>query len=183
VILPVAALVVAVALLLTGGRLDGLARLRLRAVWAIAAALVLQLTVTLAHVPVAVGATLHLASYVLAAVAVVANRHVPGLWLIGLGGGLNLAAIAANGGVMPASSAALARAGLPPATDGFVNSRPVDGARLPWLGDVFAVPAHVPLANVFSVGDVLLVVGVAVLLVGASHAPEHEAPVMNPGRA
>ncbi len=31
---------------------------------------------------------------------------------------------------------------------------------LPWLGDVFWVPAGVPLANVFSVGDVVLVAAV-----------------------
>jgi len=35
---------------------------------------------------------------------------------------------------------------------------------LPWLGDTFAIPSGVPLANVFSVGDIVLVLGVLVLL-------------------
>ena len=32
--------------------------------------------------------------------------------------------------------------------------------RLGFLGDVFAIPAGFPLANVFSIGDVLIVLGV-----------------------
>ena len=32
--------------------------------------------------------------------------------------------------------------------------------RLPWLGDVFAIPRGWPLANVFSIGDVVIVVAV-----------------------
>ncbi len=39
------------------------------------------------------------------------NRHIPWLWLLGLGGLSNLAAIGANGGVMPASAVALGAAG------------------------------------------------------------------------
>jgi len=33
---------------------------------------------------------------------------------------------------------------------------------LPWLGDIFAWPAPMPLANTFSVGDILIVLGVFV---------------------
>ncbi|MBK5250797.1 MAG: DUF5317 family protein, partial [Actinomycetales bacterium] len=43
---------------------------------------------------------------------------------------------------------------------GFTNSAVVDHPVLPWLGDVFAWPDPLPLANVFSVGDVLIAVGV-----------------------
>jgi hypothetical protein len=35
----------------------------------------------------------------------------------------------------------------------------VEGARLWFLGDVFAIPASWPLANVFSVGDLLIAIG------------------------
>ena len=63
---------------------------------------------------------------------------------------------------MPAASSALDRAGLR-AEGGFVNSARSDSA-VGFLGDVFAVPAGMPLANVFSIGDVLLVVGLALLL-------------------
>jgi hypothetical protein len=45
--------------------------------------------------------------------------------------------------------------------DRFANSNVVSNARLAWLGDVFAIPDGWPLRNVFSVGDVIIVVGVA----------------------
>jgi hypothetical protein len=35
------------------------------------------------------------------------------------------------------------------------------------LTDVFAIPAGVPLANVFSIGDVLIGVGIAVVIAAA----------------
>jgi hypothetical protein len=83
--------------------------------------------------------------------------------LISAGGALNLIAIVANGGVMPASEAALRRAGLD-AEAGFSNSAHVADARVAWLGDVFAVPASWPLSNVFSIGDVVVVAGIGYLV-------------------
>ncbi len=44
---------------------------------------------------------------------------------------------------------------------GFRNSAAVAHPRLAFLGDVFAVPASWPLSNVFSVGDLLIAVGLA----------------------
>jgi hypothetical protein len=41
----------------------------------------------------------------------------------------------------------------------FENSRALSSPRLAFLGDVFYVPASWPLSNVFSIGDVLIVVG------------------------
>jgi hypothetical protein len=37
----------------------------------------------------------------------------------------------------------------------------LENPRLPWLGDVFAVPEGFPLANVFSIGDIIMAVGAA----------------------
>lgn len=86
-----------------------------------------------------------------------------------------MAAIVANGGVMPASDWAVRVAGLAHEADAFSNSRPVENARLWFLGDVFPIPKGWPLANVFSVGDVLLVVGAAVSVhcLGRSRACAH----------
>ena len=47
--------------------------------------------------------------------------------------------------------------------DHFENSNVVAGARLWWLGDVFAIPKGWPFANVFSVGDLIIVLAVAYL--------------------
>jgi hypothetical protein len=161
---------------LAGGRLERLLELRLRAGWAAAAALALQVAITTfarggdhgLHV------ALHLASYGFAAAFLVANRRVPGIWALALGGALNLAAIAANGGVMPASRAALAAAGVPRA-DGFENSATLAHPHLAWLGDVIAVPAPWGLGNVLSVGDLVLYAGALILLHRACRAPARTA--------
>ncbi len=87
-----------------------------------------------------------------------------GTLVIGAGGLLNLTAIAANGGVMPASPAALKASGWHPSPGHFANSAAVDHPRLGFIGDVFATPPWLPLHSVFSVGDVVIVVGVALFL-------------------
>jgi hypothetical protein len=58
-------------------------------------------------------------------------------------------------------AAALQRAGLPADAPGFQSSAAVADPRLAFLGDVFALPASWPLSNVFSVGDMLIAVGLA----------------------
>ena len=141
---------------LAGGRLGVLADLRLRRAWAIYVALGLAI--------LGVGQPRQLllvAAYPAGAVFLVANWRVPGLLLAALGAALNLLAIAANGGVMPASPDALAAAGLPVDAPGFQNSTALVDPRLAFLGDVFAIPASWPLSNVFSVGDVLIGAGLA----------------------
>ena len=81
--------------------------------------------------------------------------------LVALGAALNLLVISVNGGVMPASPSALAGAGLPVNEPGFQNSTALAEPRLAFLGDVFSLPVSWPLSNVFSVGDVLIALGVA----------------------
>ena len=149
---------------LAGGRLGRVADVRVRGAWTLAAALGIQLAI-LEVVPSGmpfVHQAAHLLSYVLAGAFVVANRRVPGMVLVGLGGALNATAIFVNDGVMPAAPGALRTAGMATQHDGFLNSAAVQHPHLGFLGDVFAVPASWPAANVFSVGDVLLVLGLAV---------------------
>ena len=145
---------------LAGGRLGRLADLELRAGWLVLAALAVQIVI-ISVVPDAspeLSRALHMGTYALAGVFVAANRGVPGFWAIGLGGALNFTAIAANGGIMPASPEAVRAAGLE-LDDSFENSAPVTDPELLFLGDVFATPDLLPVDNVFSVGDVLIAVG------------------------
>jgi hypothetical protein len=152
----------ALAVPLFGGRLGALVELRLRRVWAVYAALGLAVGgVGLPGLPDGLRSLLLVAAYPVGAVFLAANRRVPGMAVVALGAALNLLAIVANGGVMPASPAALATAGLPADQPGFQSSAAVDDPRLAFLGDVFAIPASWPLANVFSVGDVLIGLGLA----------------------
>jgi hypothetical protein len=165
------AIVVAVALVpLVRGDLRALAALRFRLPALLAAALVVQvLVITVFPGPAtALRVTAYLSSYVLAVAFLFLNRRVPGLWLVGAGALLNLLAIGANGGVMPATRGALSTAGLGSPGEVFANAAYVAHARLWFLGDVFAIPASWPLANVFSVGDVLIGLGAAWAILATS---------------
>src|SRR5215213_10142067 len=169
--MPVSMLLVVVALLSLAtvvagrGRLGALADVRLRGTGLVAIALGAQVVVVSVipgeldgiHAPV------HLATYGLLAAFLWLNRTIPGMVLVALGAAANALAIVANAGVMPASPRALAIAGLPPEKPGeFANSAVVDGPALGWLGDIFAVPAAWPASNVFSIGDVLIALGLTI---------------------
>lgn len=163
-ILIVCALAAVATVPLTGASLRPMANLPIRQLWAVWLAIGIQTMLVSApwETPHGVAQVLHLLSYVIAGGFALANRRVRGVPLIAFGGTLNAIAIFANGGVMPASTGALEAAGI--ADDGtFTNSGIVDDAHVPWLGDVFAVPASWPLSNVFSLGDIVIVVGIAYL--------------------
>jgi hypothetical protein len=161
VLLGVAMLLAVASVPLAGGRLGALAEIRLRHGWAILAAVAAQVLITTIAPDgsASLRAGLHLGTYAVAAIFVVANRRLPGLWLIAIGAGLNLLVIGVNGGVMPADPAALERAGLPVVSSEFENSTVLEDPKLAILGDVFAVPEPLPFANVFSIGDVVLLMG------------------------
>lgn len=151
---------------LAGGHLGRLLDVKLRALPILFGAFIVQVLV-ISVIPDAserVITTLHLLTYVAALAFVALNLRLRGMWVVGLGGLLNFLAIAANGGVMPASPSALRIAGIPVSTSGFENSAAVSHARLSFFGDVFAIPASWPLANVYSIGDALIAVGVAVVI-------------------
>ncbi|MEZ5229409.1 MAG: DUF5317 domain-containing protein [Acidimicrobiales bacterium] len=158
---------------LLGGQLSRLGEIRLQGWWTIVTSLVIQIVlieVLSDSFGGVTAAALHLASYFLAFIFVWQNRHVVGMGIIVLGGFMNTAAIAANGGVMPARLEALETAGIISDSPTFENSAPVENARLAFLGDVFAIPEGIPFANVFSIGDILLVLGagITVHVVGQS---------------
>lgn len=165
-----AVLLLALALVpLFGGSLVRLADIHLRWVWTIAVALGLQILIISVFPDrfEALQVPLHFMSYGFAALFVWANRRIPGMVIIAIGALANLVAIAANGGVMPATAGALEAAGLEVDPRGFENSTVVDDPKLQLLGDVFAIPDSVPIIdNVFSIGDILIAVGVFVLVHG-----------------
>lgn len=159
VVAPVVLALLAVPLL--GGQLSRLGSVRLRTTWLLLLAFALQVLV-ISVVPTADPALLavaHVITYLLAGVFVWRNRTVPGLALLGAGAASNGITIAVNGGVLPASARALERSGFTLDAGEFTNSGVLADPLLPWLGDVLWVPAGWPFANVFSVGDVLIVAG------------------------
>jgi hypothetical protein len=150
---------------LLGGRLDGLAGITVRLTPLALVALAIQV---LLFSPLAdglvpdVGRAIYVVSTAVVVVVVVANLRLPGIPLVVTGAAANLAAIVANGGVMPASPAALAALGMGigPRTNSAVVAHP----SLEPLTDLFATPSWLPAANVFSVGDALIGLGIAVAI-------------------
>jgi hypothetical protein len=171
-----------VAGLALGGSLDRLAAVRFA--WAPVAILGLIVQVALFSGPLggAVGdaaPALYVASALAVLAAVVRNRRLTGLPLVAIGALSNLAAIAANGGYMPTDPNAVETAGFGPAS-GFSNSIVVADPALRPLTDIFALPAWLPFANVFSVGDVLIGAGIAVAI--AAGMRRRPAPQEAPSR-
>ena len=162
----VAVVVLAIAAVpLAGGRLSRLLELRFATPWLLLLAFGAQLWLAWFPGPRSWWrGAIHVASFLLGLLWVWRNRRIPGLWVIGLGALSNAVAIAANGGVMPASASALRTAGMDVQPDTFATSDALEDPRLLFLGDVFATPASWPFANVFSVGDVLIAIGGAITI-------------------
>jgi hypothetical protein len=150
---------------LAGGRLSRVGDLQLRAPWLALAGIGLQIGIVslLPGGSAALHETIHIGSYALLGACAWLNRRIPGVWLIALGGLLNAIVIVANGGVMPADPALIVEAAQR-GGEGFVNSGVVASPHLLFLGDIIATPRSWPMANVYSVGDCVILLGVIVLL-------------------
>jgi len=160
--------------LVRGGRFSCLAQTPLRYGWVAIAAFAMQWSIIYSPLPRTEGllgarTLLLIASYLLVVVVVVANRRLPGLSLIGVGLGLNLLVMLANGGFMPVTLEAVERAGMSHlalstepgarllATKDVIL--PAEATRLWLLSDIFVVAPPCPLRTIFSLGDLFLAVG------------------------
>ena len=154
--------------LVAGGSIGRLADLRIRLAPLAIGGLLFQLLLfspplgTILAKDLPIGPGLYVGSTLLVLAALIANIGRPGFAFILIGAALNLFAVVANGGVMPASPDAWASlhglTGVP--QEVLTNSTLASAAtRLAVLGDLFAVPRGLPFANVFSVGDLLIAIG------------------------
>ncbi len=171
---------------LAGGRLSGLAKLQLRWLPLVFLALLIQLLifplftstalVTFAKQP------LHILSYVLLAVWIIANARTLPIALVGLGALCNFSVVLANGGLMPSSIHALRSAGLVDLADQLVESGTYANlvhmsaqTHLNLLGDVLYLPRWIPLSAAFSIGDLLIMLALGWLIVKGMRAHEERA--------
>src|SRR4029079_16315647 len=176
--------------LLLGGRPAGLASLPFRFGWVMVAGLLVQVVLFSTDVSDVVrargpplymlstaagvlSAPIYMLSTCVVIVAVLLNLRIPGMALMALGAISNLVAIVLNGGYMPADAGARAALGKTPPTT-YSNSAIVAEPVLKPLTDIFALPTWLPFHNVFSVGDVLIAVGVVVVIVAAMRRPVAE---------
>ena len=119
--------------------------------------------------PSAAARVLWLVSYALLLAMLLRNRRLFGMPLVVAGLLSNLVAILANGGLMPVRASALAAAHRSYSVHN--NSIEVVRPHLAALVDRWAAPTWIPLGNVYSVGDVLIAIGVFLAIVAAMHAP------------
>ena len=170
--------------LLLGGRPGHLARLHLRWPGLIFLALVIQVAIFTSWLPVPQSLLpfLYVLSNVIALTWLGGNLRIQGIACVGIGALSNLAAILANGGRMPVEPALLSRArgaaaeaaiasGRSPSNSVLLNSH----SHLVWLTDRFLLPPPFPLPTVFSIGDLLIGVGVAWLIAAGMRPPAREA--------
>jgi hypothetical protein len=159
---------------LLGGRLGRLADVRLRSPWLFYLAIAMQMLafpslVMPWHAAEGIATALSVGSYVCLVSVFLLNVRLRGLAIAGGGMLLNLAAIVTNGGHMPALPSAMRDGGL--MFTGVHNNSIADASpNLAWFVDRWAAPSWVPLGNVFSVGDVLIAIGVVVTLAAAMGA-------------
>jgi hypothetical protein len=112
-------------------------------------------------------------------VAVFANWRIPGLAIVALGAASNFVAIIANGGYMPAGAGAMAALGRAEDT-AYSNSALLAHPALEPLTDIFYIPRGIPFSNVFSVGDVLIGLGIAITIIIAMRRPAPDTRIRPP---
>jgi hypothetical protein len=170
-----------------GGRPRNLLRLHLRWPGLIFLALVIQVAIftTWLPVPMSLLPFLYVLSNVIALVWLGRNVRIQGIPCVTLGGLSNLAAILANGGRMPVDAVLLSRArGAAAAAAIALGQSPsnsvlaTDQTRLLWLTDRFLLASPFPFPTVFSVGDVLIGVGVAWLIAAGMRPPRRVAAIV-----
>jgi len=154
--------------LLGRGKIENLARLQFRWPWLVLAALIVRGAILLTPLN-SVEAARYV--YLLGLVVIVAWtiwhwRRLRGIWLVTGGGALNVLVIAANGARMPVA----------PEAAGSLNSRGTFGqytlmganTNLNFLGDWIR---FYPTPGVFSVGDVIIALGLAIVVFLAIRNP------------
>ena len=166
--------------LIWGGRPGNLARLHLRWRGLIFLALVIQVAIftSWSPVPPALVPILYILSDLIALVWLGRNIRIAGIPCVTLGSISNLAAILANGGRMPVDGSLLSRARGAAAEAAIASGHSATNSviatghtRLPWLTDRFLLPPPFPFPTVFSVGDLLIGVGVAWLIAVGMRRP------------
>ncbi len=183
--LAVVAGVIASAIRNRGQTTGQIASLQLDEAWLALVALALQLPLLRAPSgptqQVAVGQILLLLSHLLLLAFVWQNRRLPGLWIVGLGVICNLAVILANGGLMPITPETLVQINPGSTLDQWTAgahygySKDVilgRGETALWaLSDILVLPPPFPWPTAFSLGDLLIALGIVVLLQGPMNLP------------
>ena len=159
--------------LLVGGRLRGLADLTFRFTPVALVGLLVQVVLFDPRVTSWIGdagPVIYVGSTTAVLAAVLANLRTRGMPLVAAGSASNLLAIVANGGYMPANAAAYASQGRT-AAEVYSNTRIMDQPAFAILTDIIPLPGWIPFANVVSIGDLLIALGVVAVIAFAMRGP------------
>lgn len=131
---------------------------------------------------------LYVGALAIGLVALFLNRHIFGMKLVLAGAVLNFLVISLNGGTMPAREASLRTAGSYEEISReqmlYESGADVqwpqimiadDDTRLAFLGDIIPIPEGIPVANVVSIGDLLISAGAIIAIVWVMHLRPTEA--------
>jgi hypothetical protein len=172
------------AVTLTKGSFERLGRIQLRALWVLLVALFAQLALEFVDLPTSrlddLGVGLLLATYVLIFVFCYLNRGLPGMSIVTIGVAMNVLVIALNQG-MPTKDDVVERAGreVHEPIERTVKHRPQeDDDLLVFLGDVLSAPG-IPNQQ-FSIGDIVIGLGVADICFEASRRPRRRGAYLEP---
>ena len=176
----------------SGGSLSGVRRIgRVRYLPLLVAALLVQIAIfspILGTRPLIhdIGPYIHIATILATLFVMTRNFHIPGVSVIAVGAVLNALVIIANGGYMPSPEEALRDSGqykhvyVTPeqkANDDYTLTNSVianDDTNLLFLGDVIPLPESMPLANVISIGDIIIALGAAIAIVSVMRLGRRE---------
>ncbi|GAB6153178.1 DUF5317 domain-containing protein [Desulfosporosinus burensis] len=157
--------------MLSGGKISRLSELVLRGFWLVPLALLIQSGVYWAAVrgiglgPSWAGPVLDTGSYFLLLIFTVLNRSLPGVRWISLGILLNTLVIGLNGGVMPVDPSFLPEASRNALLEGQgTHGLMTSSTQLSFLADRFYLDLLGFRKQVFSVGDILIDIGIFLLI-------------------
>jgi hypothetical protein len=159
---------------LLGGRLSGLADTRIAAKGLVFVAIGLQMIAfPWDFLPWTTSSSLSrilwLASFGLLILMLLLNHALPGAAIVAGGLAFNLVAVIANNGLMPVRPEALRAAGTHYHVHN--NSIQLGHPHLAFLIDRWAAPGWLPMANVFSIGDVVIAIGTVFAIAAAMRTP------------
>jgi hypothetical protein len=161
-----------------GGNLSNLARLKFRWPWLLVTAVVVREAVTFTPLSrIDVARYIYMLTLALIVLWTIWHlKRLPGIWLVTAGALSNLVVVAANGGRMPVSvEIARTQLGGILFQRGTIGQYTVMGpdTHLGFLGDWLSIW---PLPQAYSLGDLLIAVGLALVVLIAIHSsPEPEA--------